>query len=406
MDPGRAREGFPAQYRPDRDEVTKTIMNALRILDQGVLYRNPHPGHKAVIAYAPFVQPLSGEELICVFRYGQAMYSRDGMIHQLRSRDGGKTWEHEGPIRDRSRDDSHYNYRGAQITALHDGSLVMKVNRAEHSDPDHFYFNQETGGISHCQTLYLHSFDGGRTWSDPPPASLPSMPSGLEPAADGPAIELEDGNWMQIFETWKSYDNAGSHLNKTFALFSSDAGRSWGDWVDVADGTGEDRSYSHGSFIRLSNGRLLGSLWTGNLEMTQFFDLHFVTSLDASGQTWSRPRASKIPGQTSGVLEMGSGQLVLVYSHRENTDQPGIKVIFSEDGGETWSPDPVVVWDAYGKEALGVPRTDRYPSSHDVIAYGAPHIIGLTANELMVSFWCTQSGDTHARYCRLRLDGN
>ena len=150
-------------------------MNALRILDQGVLYRNPHPGHKAVIAYAPFVQPLSEEELICVFRYGQAMYSRDGMIHQLRSRDGGKTWEHEGPIRDRSRDDTHYNYRGAQITALHDGSLVMKVNRAEHSDPDHFYFNQETGGISHCQTLYLRSFDGGRTWSDPPVASLPSI---------------------------------------------------------------------------------------------------------------------------------------------------------------------------------------------------------------------------------------
>ncbi len=127
-------------------------MNALRILDQGILYRNRHPGHRAVIAYAPFVQPLSGEELICVFRHGQAMYSRDGMIHQLRSSDGGKTWEHEGPIRDRSRDDSHYNYRGAQITALHDGSLVMKVNRAEHSDPDHFYFNQETGGISHCQT--------------------------------------------------------------------------------------------------------------------------------------------------------------------------------------------------------------------------------------------------------------
>ena len=103
---------------------------------------------------------------------------------------------------------------------------------------------------------------------------------------------------------------------------------------------------------------------------------------------------------------MGAGQLVLVYSHRENTDQPGIKVIFSEDGGETWSQDPVVVWDAYGKEALGVPRTDRYPSSHDVIAYGAPQIIGLTANELMVSFWCTQSGDTHARYCRLRLEGD
>lgn len=379
-------------------------MSRLKILDQGVLYRNPYPGHRAIIAYAPFVHPLSKNELICTFRHGQAMYSRDGMIHQLRSTDGGKTWQHEGPIRDRSRDDTHYNYRGAQLTTLKDGSLLMKVNRAAHTDPDRFYFNPETGGLSHCQTTYVRSSDGGRTWSEPTVAQLPDMPPGLEPAADGPPIELNDGRWMQVFETWKSYDNRGPHRNQTFALFSNDGGKIWKDWVDVAQGTAEDRSYSHGSFIKLSDGRLLGTLWTGNLELTEFYDLHCVISSDAGAQDWSLPRSTGIPGQTSCPVELGADRIILVYSHRENTDQPGIKVTVSEDTGQTWDDTPLVVWDAYGKEALGVPRTDSYPTSHDVIAYGAPQITCLSQDEVMVSFWCTQSGDTHARFCRLRLE--
>ena len=80
-------------------------MTKLSIVDSGVLYRNPLPGHQAVIAFGPAIMPLSDAELVCTFKRAEAMYARDGMIHIVRSTDGGRTWNHEGPARDRSRDD-------------------------------------------------------------------------------------------------------------------------------------------------------------------------------------------------------------------------------------------------------------------------------------------------------------
>ena len=101
---------------------------------------------------------------------------------------------------------------------------------------------------------------------------------------------------------------------------------------------------------------------------------------------------------------MGNKRMMIVYSHRENTEQPGIKVVLSEDQGYSWDVEhPLIVWDAYGKEALGVPRTDTYPSSHDVIAYGAPRIIRLDEHHALASFWCTQGADTHCRFSKIRI---
>ena len=51
-----------------------------------------------------------------------------------------------------------------------------------------------------------------------------------------------------------------------------------------------------------------------------------------------------------------------------------------------------------------MPRTDSYPSNHDVVAYGAPLLTRLGDNDVMASLWCTQGADTHIRYYRLRVE--
>ena len=131
---------------------------------------------------------------------------------------------------------------------------------------------------------------------------------------------------------------------------------------------------------------------------SNFFVVH------PTGSEWGEPQATGIPGQTSCPVLIGDGVMAVIYSHRENTDQPGIKLVLSQDCGRTWDIDnPLVVWDAYGKEAVGVARTDSYPASHDVIAYGAPLLTRLSDNEVMASLWCTQAADTHIRNYRLRV---
>jgi hypothetical protein len=218
-------------------------------------------------------------------------------------------------------------------------------------------------------------------------------------------FELDDGTWFHTFETWKSYDNAGPFDLNVWGLFSRDGGRTWTDKIPVAVGTAHNRSYSHGLGIRRSDGRIFISSWTAEPQLQKSFDLHAVVSTDGTARTWEKPVPMGIPGQTSCPVELRPGRLAIVYSHREGTDQPGIKAVLSEDDGLTWSLDsPVVLWDAYGKESLGVAKSSTYPTSHDAIAYGAPKITRLDDDTAIASFWCTQGGDTHCRWCRLRVE--
>ncbi len=90
-----------------------------------------------------------------------------------------------------------------------------------------------------------------------------------------------------------------------------------------------------------------------------------VCSSDASAQSWGEPIATNLPGQTSAVVELGDGRLCVVYTDREGRQQPGIMAALSEDGGKTWDLDSQLrLWDATGRDRLGVVSLDTYPRSH------------------------------------------
>ena len=376
-------------------------MSRLELQDSGVIFRNPLPGHRVINAFYPDLVPLAEDQWLCVLRVGGALYSPDGVLELFRSSDRGATWVREGPILDRSRDSAPHNDIEGRLTVLRDGSLLLRVSRADVSDPQRLMYNDRTQGLVPFLVGTTRSTDGGRTWSDLVMADTqgPFAPS-IMPAPYGRILETRpDGSWMLNFETWKSYDNDGPFDLQMYALFSRDEGRSWGEKITVANGSAQGKSFSHGAPIQLEDGRFFISSWCAEPKLQGYFGNYVVTSTDASGRKWNDPVPTGIPGQTSHAADLGQGRLVLVYSHREDTAQPGIKVVRSEDGGRTFDrEDPLVVWDAYGKEALGVARTDTYPSSHDAIAYGAPQIVRLDGSRALVSFWCTQGADTHCRW--------
>ena len=380
-------------------------MSHLQIVDQGEIFRNPLPGHRVINCFFPAGVVLDNGEILVVARVAAAMYSVQGALELFRSTDGGRTWQRQGPPRDVSEDRVQFNYRLGEMALMRDGSVVLKMNRTPHADEDVLLFNAETGGVLEGQTCYLRSTDGGRTWSQPLPIHLdePFEPRHVYEAT-GRMIELTDGTWFQAFETWKHHDDANPYDLNTYGMFSSDSGRSWGGRIPIAVGRDEGRSYSHGMPIQLSDGRVFISLWTARFDLDAFYDLHMVRSTDATCRRWVGPRPLGIPGQSSGAVELKDGRILLIYSHRDDTDQPGIKVVMSDDAGDCFDArEPLVVWDAYGKEALGVPRTDKYPGKHDAIAYGAPRILRLSEREALAILWCTQSADTHCRWTRVQV---
>jgi len=375
----------------------------LQIQESGVIYRNPLPGHQAVSITHPCIVALSETELLCSAKHGQGQYAADNMVHLHRSLDGGRTWRHEGPLRDRKKDRVHYQYSAALMTTLRDGSLLMCNWRCDRSDPDKLYVNPKTGGSQPLEFAYFRSTDGGRTWSEPVVGKFSPPAKGMIHAFGGPVVELANGEWLQHAEPWIEYDSTLPYDVRTYVMFSGDQGRTWSEPMDIANGLTHDRGYSHCHVIPLPDGRLFSLYWTMNATMTEFYDLHWNTSTDAACRKWTKPEPTGIVGQSAYPVVVDDRRLAIIYSERDSK-QPGIKVVLSEDMGKTWDvANAVVVWDAYGKEALGVPMTSTYPSSHDAIAYGAPHICKLNECELIATWWCTQSSDTHVRWARLEV---
>ena len=64
----------------------------LQILDEGVVWKNPHPSVRSICAWRGHTENLGGGELIHAMRVGQAKCGVDGRVRMLRSHDHGKTW--------------------------------------------------------------------------------------------------------------------------------------------------------------------------------------------------------------------------------------------------------------------------------------------------------------------------
>jgi hypothetical protein len=371
---------------------------ALSVVHEGVIFRNPEPGIRALCAYLPNVVPLTDDEVLCFFRLGQAFYSLDGRIGLARSGDGGRSWADETPTLAPILSGA-FTYTAPHATRLHDGTLLLLAQRHPSDDAQALRFNNMTGGMRPVEFVLTRSSDDGRTWSPPQ-----SIDPGTSIAADSPSsvLELPDGTLFLAFETWKNWEDASPLHIRGFALFSHDGGATWGDRLAFPSAADTDRMYSHTRYTRLADGTLGALQWTQSVGGEQNFDLHLVTS-DASGRVWSQPRPTGIPAQTSWLADLGGGRLAVAYTERTGM-QPGIKVALSDDGGTSWDLDnSLLAWDAVGQEWLGVERRPAYPASHDNIAFGKPNLVVLPSGDLLVSWWCTQACVTHARCARLSV---
>jgi len=374
-------------------------MNKLELETEGMLYRNPRPGYRAECAYLSNIVPLSDREVLCLFRLGQAFYSSDGRVAQLRSQDGGATWANEGLVWDPQDDPIAYSYTAPHGARLTDGTLLLVASRFDGSDPDREMFNPKTGGVQVTEKVLFRSEDGGRTWSEPHLLELPGQ--GL---VDLPSqiIELNSGRLFLACEQWKGWDDARPLHIKGFAVFSDDRGRTWWSRLDFPSALDTEKMYSHTRYTRMLDGRLCGLQWTQRIGGQENLDLHLTVS-DVTGTQWSWPRTTGIRAQTSWLADLGNGLVALAYTRREGM-QPGILVALSEDDGKTWDLEhQVLVWDAVGQEYLGVEHKPEYPASHDNIAFGKPNLARLPDGSLICTWWCTQACVTHTRFAKLRL---
>lgn len=377
-------------------------MTTLRLVNEGILYINTDPAHHHVAAFFPNIVQLSEEELICVFQRGDGMYAVNSNVALLRSRDGGATWSDEGFLYDKAEDDRSYSYHNTLVSRMRDGTLVASLFRANRSDPAQPFFN-ESGGLIAIDSVLLISKDKGQSWTDP---VLMALPEQMQATSAQSVIELADGRWLATFDLWSTFDDHRPYQPCMVTFSSDDQGRTWTDRVVMADGAADGKGFWHGRPMRLSDDRLFSLLWAA--DMTEpakgpiNLPIHY-TRADAAGREWETPIATDIPGQTHCTTELPDGRLVAIYTRRE-FDPPGFMVIQSDDGGHTWDLEgQIQVWDATGWTNIGISTLDRYPRSHDTIAFGAPSIFTTLQGDLFASWWCTYASITHLRWARISV---
>ena len=362
-----------------------------------MLYANPFPADWAIHAYYSRVIELPSGALLCVYRRAQALYGDDGRSWVLRSTDGGRTWQDEGCLWDGSADDRPYSYAATNLTLLRDGSIALTGLRTHRPAPDLPRYGG-TGANFRDQHVVFHSSDEGRTWSAP---IVPAIPDAHYDPYDS-VTELADGRWF-VTSDW-SVTSGESERGTTHVcgLYSDDRGATWHSPLRIAGDAAGAKGFWHTRLMRLADGRLLGFPWAGAPDGSAFHTLHRVVG-SPDGGTWSEPEPTTLRAQTNRPADAGDGAVALVMSVRES-DRPGLYVALSEDEGRTWDTDRwVQVWDAYGQDALGVPRTESYPAAHDNIAFGAPDLIRLEDGDLLANFWAGMRGQMVVRWCRLRV---
>jgi len=374
----------------------------LEIIDSGILYINSDPAHFHVSASHSHPLQLSEKEMICTYQRGHGMYSAETNVALLRSFDGGVTWSEEGFLHDRAGDDQPYSYHDGFLSQMNDGTLVVFTFRADRSDPTKTMFS-DSGGLLPIQPLLFTSTDGGRTWSKPQAVELPA---GLVATPASPIVELADGRWLATCDQWHAYDEVVSYKPLMLAFTSSTRGLTWDGPVVMADGAIHGKGFWHGKTIRLSGGRLYTMYWAADMTNPETgpvdLPIHYSIA-EPTAHNWLMPQPTKIPGQTNWPAELPDGRMAAIYTWRE-TEHPGFMVVLSDDSGFTWDLDKQVrVWDATGWTTIGISSPDKYPRSHDTIAFGAPTLMRLLDGDLYASWWCTYASLTHLRWARLRV---
>ena len=364
------------------------------MIDSGVISRQEGRG-----TYMPVITPLPNETLIACQHVGSGLGSPDNHIEVLRSNDAGKTWANEGSIHGGLPLADGMAYRVPRISTVPDGRLVMTASRFEAMEGG--LFDMDTEAAARPEMLLFWSEDWGLTWSDPQIVPVDLPPAKYTANGAGSLLQLAPDWWMYPLETWKPRGYEGPPDQKAAAVFSSDQGRTWGEFTVVADDpSGAVLWYDQMPTV-LPDGRIYTMIWTHRYGTSEDLNNHWVVSSDR-GRTWSAPRPTNLRGQVCTPISLPDGRVAAIYNFRH--EPQGIHLALTEDLSSFDVDNEVVVFDAGAEATLGDPRHENFMAEHMLIAFGKPGGVLLPDGDLLTYFWCTSQGITHTRWARLRVD--
>ncbi|MBS0604902.1 MAG: exo-alpha-sialidase [Verrucomicrobia bacterium] len=215
-----------------------------------------------------------------------------------------------------------------------------------HFEPDTVVWNPVLGQLASGELLLFfragaypwlstafmkRSMDGGKVWSDPA-----YLPAGIVGPSKNKPLVLKDGTMLCPSSTQVGDTDGIYPATAVWIDFTSDGGQSWNKSKPlVIPGQPFGAIEPALFFDQENNLRLLcrdracriggteGMIWT-------------AVSQD-NGKTWSPLEKTDLPNPDSAfdVVDLGEGELVLIYNH-SHTQRFPLSIAISRDGGKTW----------------------------------------------------------------------
>lgn len=262
--------------------------------------------------------------------FGKFVQLRDGTLlcGNRVSTDGGRTWQ---------ADTGGFGAGGAQLA---DGRVLGLEYRCLPEEGNRGWYQVEQS-VSEDSG---HSFEKtqARVFVPEAKAAMGHGPH-VGPLFMRSIVHRRDGSLVALMAGWFRGDDTpcpygrGRPYSRAYTCESTDEGQTWRFLSNIAYEEIGSEGYNEGSMRRLPGGELLAVLRTGNEKDFHCQDnpIMWTVSRD-DGRTWTPPERTGVEGAYPSLAVLSDGLVVMSYG------RPGAMLVFSADGGRTWTDASVV----------------------------------------------------------------
>jgi len=334
--------------------------------------------------YWPNLVDMPDGSLACSFVLAEAFESVDGTTRLTKSFDGGKTWELQPVVYDKTGRQPPTS-DSLKLSVLKNGRILLYGYEFDRPDPELPVGNAVTGGLLDDDVIILESFDGGRTFTDF--RKIPCT-QGRHIEASAPLYELSDGSLASPITAFDAWD--GSQCGpRCGRLLRSYDGTVFSDEVICMSFPGDVIGCYEQRVAQTGSGALINIGWNENLVTGERLNNHYTISVD-NGETFSEPRDTGVRGQASSVTAIGGERIIAVHAVRRDTDRPGIYGYVADSSGGGWKKEsePVLLWEP----SLPIVKDTKMAEIFSFLKFGQPNVSVLKNGRLVMTHWAAENG--------------
>jgi hypothetical protein len=350
------------------------------------------------IATFPSVTRLPDGSLLALYRVG-ASKDADGSVTELRrSLDGGSNWSDPEPPFSGVFDGVRGSLQVVYVTVLGDGAglLASALWVDREAFPGRPLFHPETEGCLPMRILVANSSDLGRTWSEWREVAV-TLDIG-PPSLTSPAILTPGGRLILSIETNKPYLDSSPWRQRVVHCHSDDAGVTWSAPRTVCEDPAGAVFHWDQRLAVAPDGTLAAFSWTYHKAGNHYLAIRRQVSRD-DGRTWVTDELD-FADQPSHPAVLSDGRTVLAWVDRYGSRSIRARVSAAIDGVFD-SASEVVIY-----QAASPPRqtgdTAGMLADMGLWSFGLPYAETLGRDDVLVVYYAGTPERMDIRWAKLR----